>query len=251
MGIFKQMGLKFAMNLFQFTGWVLVLALAFNMPADFGSEYIHGAVYIARVVQIFQITDFYTAGFSVERFFQILGRLSAVYLFIHYCDLPSFLVLCVWSLSEIIRYLYYFLKYLPLVEWLRYTAFLVLYPIGFGCEALLAQKSIDLWKKEGKHPKLIVWARIHQIAGGLAFVYLYFYMLKQRSKRLNEKGKTKRDEVEGESEVKKKGTKEESKKSEVRKGEEEKTSEADTDKAKQRTVESEANSKKNKKESSK
>ncbi|GAA5931165.1 enoyl-CoA hydratase PHS1 [Sporobolomyces koalae] len=46
-----------------------------------------------------------------------------------------------WSFAEIIRYLHYATNLLkikvPLLEWIRYTAFYILYPVGAGSEATL------------------------------------------------------------------------------------------------------------------
>ena len=47
-------------------------------------------------------------------------------------------MLLIWSLAEVIRYPFYICKLLNIkfevIEWLRYNAFLVLYPIGFAAE---------------------------------------------------------------------------------------------------------------------
>merc|ERR1719491_829588 len=55
-----------------------------------------------------------------------------------YLDFGYVLLLLVWSMAEVIRYPFYICKLLGVrwtpIEWLRYNAFLVLYPIGFGAE---------------------------------------------------------------------------------------------------------------------
>lgn len=51
-------------------------------------------------------------------------------------------MLLAWSLTEVIRYSYYFLSLLsiklPFMDWLRYTTFYPLYPLGASSEAFIA-----------------------------------------------------------------------------------------------------------------
>lgn len=56
-----------------------------------------------------------------------------------------------WSLTEVPRYTYYALSLMgtqvpPVLTWLRYTTFYVLYPLGAGSEALVALSTIPEWK---------------------------------------------------------------------------------------------------------
>ncbi|TYJ51364.1 hypothetical protein B9479_008065, partial [Cryptococcus floricola] len=64
-------------------------------------------------------------------------------------DSPLFTtMLLAWSIAEVVRYSFYTLSLLPpasvpspitsLLTWLRYTSFLVLYPLGAGSEAFLS-----------------------------------------------------------------------------------------------------------------
>jgi very-long-chain (3R)-3-hydroxyacyl-CoA dehydratase len=84
---------------------------------------------------------------------QILARLFITYVVVD--KVPKlheskFLLplLLSWSVSDIIRYTYYFLKecnYIPYwIKFLRYSAFLGLYPIGMLCEALLILEAFKL-----------------------------------------------------------------------------------------------------------
>ncbi|GAA5959339.1 hypothetical protein JCM3765_006570 [Sporobolomyces pararoseus] len=77
---------------------------------------------------------------------QIASRLLIVwYICIIYPQVPQtpFYVSMVtaWSFAEIIRYLHYATNLLnikvPILEWIRYTAFYILYPVGAGSEATL------------------------------------------------------------------------------------------------------------------
>jgi very-long-chain (3R)-3-hydroxyacyl-CoA dehydratase len=51
-----------------------------------------------------------------------------------------------WSTTEVIRYLFYASSLAgidaPLLQWLRYTTFYVLYPLGAGSEAFLTYASL-------------------------------------------------------------------------------------------------------------
>ncbi|GAA6008309.1 hypothetical protein JCM11491_004431 [Sporobolomyces phaffii] len=77
---------------------------------------------------------------------QIASRLLIVwYVCIVYPQVPQtpFYVSMVtaWSFAEIVRYLHYATNLLdvkvPVLEWIRYTAFYILYPVGAGSEATL------------------------------------------------------------------------------------------------------------------
>ncbi|CUM66548.1 uncharacterized protein PRCAT00004217001 [Priceomyces carsonii] len=94
-----------------------------------------------------------------------------------------------WSLTEVIRYGFYIAKLLnhvpyPLM-WLRYSAFLVLYPVGLVCEASVVYLSLSLAKFASLgnlgYFYFLVFALLMYVPG---FLILYSYMLKQRSKVL-------------------------------------------------------------------
>lgn len=65
-------------------------------------------------------------------------------------------MLIAWSLSEIIRYSYFALKQVDAVpswlHWLRYSAFLVLYPVGISSEVAMTLQA--LW---GPAADLVTW----------------------------------------------------------------------------------------------
>ncbi|CAK9442393.1 uncharacterized protein LODBEIA_P61360 [Lodderomyces beijingensis] len=99
-----------------------------------------------------------------------------------------------WSITEIIRYGYYFWKLVSTsvpypITWLRYSAFFALYPLGLVCESLTVFNSYKV--VEARLPlysKFLKYALPLYIPG---FLYLYTYMIKQRAKVLRkEKKKT-------------------------------------------------------------
>ncbi|TYJ56815.1 hypothetical protein B9479_002425 [Cryptococcus floricola] len=173
-----------------------------------------------------------------SRVYTVWGVVEAVPQITH--DSPLFTtMLLAWSIAEVVRYSFYTLTLLPpasvpspiasLLTWLRYTSFLVLYPLGAGSEAflsfstlppfaLLAGKAIGLlpggavrdlvvkskigrevlwWvaKEGGKNVTGQEWGLMEGVRLVMFFVWwpslfaLYTYMLKQRKKVLG-KGKT-------------------------------------------------------------
>lgn len=178
----KEFGYKMSFNLFQLIGWILVLHLSLGLPQMFGDEQLHSSVIFARIVQVFQVTDFYTAGVNFPRVLQIGGRLSVLFAFTRRNSPVVFVMLLVFSVSEIIRYLYYIVRENPLFTWVRYNAFLVLYPIGFTCEALLAEFTIR--ERNYVHDGVYFWARGHQVFGVLGLAYNYLHLLRERRSKL-------------------------------------------------------------------
>jgi very-long-chain (3R)-3-hydroxyacyl-CoA dehydratase len=81
-------------------------------------------------------------------------------------------------LTEIVRYAYYATSLLkstpPVLTWLRYSMFLVLYPVGVASELAL------IWNADWMPFR---WLIVAAYAPG--FYMLYGYMLKQRGKILS------------------------------------------------------------------
>ncbi|KAK4123538.1 PTPLA-domain-containing protein [Parathielavia appendiculata] len=101
-------------------------------------------------------------------------------------------MLCAWSLTEVIRYTYFALKQVEAVpgwlHWLRYSAFLVLYPVGISSEV-----AMTLQAAFGPASALASWYPYALAAVMLSYIpgsfILYTHMLKQRKKYLGA-GKT-------------------------------------------------------------
>ncbi|GAB1320396.1 hypothetical protein MFIFM68171_10606 [Madurella fahalii] len=92
-----------------------------------------------------------------------------------------------WSMTEVIRYSYFALKQVEGVpswlHWLRYSAFLVLYPVGISSEVAMTLQalfgpaaSVAPW-----YPYALTAVLLSYIPGS---VILYSHMLKQRRKYL-------------------------------------------------------------------
>ncbi|KAK3295820.1 tyrosine phosphatase-like protein [Chaetomium fimeti] len=96
-------------------------------------------------------------------------------------------MLCAWSLTEVMRYSYFALKQINAVpawlHWLRYSAFLVLYPVGISSE--VAMTLAAMW---GPAADLASWYPMALTAVLAAYgpgsAILYAHMLKQRRRYL-------------------------------------------------------------------
>ncbi|KAH7436666.1 hypothetical protein KP509_05G030200 [Ceratopteris richardii] len=102
-----------------------------------------------------------------------------------------------WSLIEVIRYPQYALSTIGLcprwLTWLRYTAFIPLYPIGAWCgEVLLYYQALPYIKKSnlfGSFFDKLPFSYYNFIVAGLVlypflWLSLYMHMLKQRKIKL-------------------------------------------------------------------
>lgn len=129
----------------------------------------------------------------------LLGRFGDFSLELNFTSLVS-----AWSIAEIIRYGFFAFKELGidlyLMKWLRYTGFIVLYPVGVGSEismiwlALPTIKETHMWSIDmpntwnfGFDFYIMCWVAIASYIP--FFPQLYFYMLSQRKKVLGGKPK--------------------------------------------------------------
>ncbi|GJD08846.1 Very-long-chain (3R)-3-hydroxyacyl-CoA dehydratase 2 [Galdieria sulphuraria] len=113
-----------------------------------------------------------------------------------------------WSLAEIPRYLHYALSLTggrtTVATWLRYSVFLILYPLGAGSEMLLLYKAMPYIRDRGiwslKLPNKLNFAfDFYKVCWVLLFLYLpglpfmYVHMLRQRKKYLSNQHKRRSD----------------------------------------------------------
>jgi len=109
-------------------------------------------------------------------------------------------LLTAWTVTEIVRYLYYTLALLQAVPyvltWLRYTLFIVLYPMGVFGELNTIYNSLPVVKENRifsismPNPWNIIFNYYYFLIGTFAvyiiyFPQLYFHMMAQRRKVLN------------------------------------------------------------------
>jgi very-long-chain (3R)-3-hydroxyacyl-CoA dehydratase len=98
----------------------------------------------------------------------------------------------VWSMADMIRYAYYATlisvrsrnkqESASLLQWLRYSAFILLYPIGVLSEISLIVLAIPILARTGKTYPLALACAVPAYVPGLYM--LYTYMLRQRKKVL-------------------------------------------------------------------
>lgn len=87
-----------------------------------------------------------------------------------------------WAVTEVVRYSFYTTKLVKgtvpaWLNWLRYSLFIVLYPLGLVCEATVVYLSLVV--AQGNYYWFLVFALAVYVPGFLA---LYSYMWRQRRK---------------------------------------------------------------------
>lgn len=102
----------------------------------------------------------YTKGSALFPFLQVSGRNLVLFAVINseprIQDKPIILCLfLVWSAVELIRYPYYIItlvkKEISWLTWLRYTVWVVLYPMGFMCEGLVLLISLSYFEETKRY----------------------------------------------------------------------------------------------------
>ncbi|MBK9329646.1 MAG: protein tyrosine phosphatase-like domain-containing protein [Sphingobacteriales bacterium] len=184
-----------AYNLLQLGGWLAGLAC---LPFNFLIGY-----YIIALFQIYSLAEIVHAlkkwhnSSPLYSFLQIGARLfilffsyvlilSSVFSPLPWLNEVVYVMLTAWCLAEVIRYGYYvMLLFKKEYKWLiklRYTAFIILYPLGAGCECYLLYLIF--------HLNAILWIKILIIGVAILYVFmfpkLYLHLLRQRRKKLNE-----------------------------------------------------------------
>lgn len=101
-------------------------------------------------------------GSPVTSFIQVFGKSVVFFAFLASPAVPSVvtssmtsgLLLLAWSLADFIRFLFYFHNQIGLsmffVTWLRYSAWIILYPIGIACEGVTLLLNLDSIKSSGR-----------------------------------------------------------------------------------------------------
>lgn len=151
----------------EFVSWVQALAVLEVVHVIFGlvkSSVITTAMQVASRLAII---------WGVVRLFPASGASVAF----------STMVLA-WAITECIRYPYYFFalqgRVPPILEWIRYTAFIALYPLGAISEAWLAYRALpaaQFW-----HPYYALFLKVLLLIYPPSFYVLYMHMWKQRRK---------------------------------------------------------------------
>ncbi|KAF5270294.1 hypothetical protein FQA39_LY08405 [Lamprigera yunnana] len=108
-------------------------------------------LHILQFSEVILVLIKWTSGSLITSFIQIGGRIAIILLLIdpepriQVDPVVSYLYL-IWSSIEIIRYPFYIAQVckinLSLLTWLRYSAWIVLYPLGLSSEVIIVYKSI-------------------------------------------------------------------------------------------------------------
>ncbi|KAF2931143.1 hypothetical protein DAI22_05g187700 [Oryza sativa Japonica Group] len=143
-----------------------------------------------------------SASFGTDEFCGILGGIEQI----HVQSSPSvFITFMAWSISEVIRYSHYALTTLkvcpPWLTYLRYTAFIPLYPIGVGPGEMWTMYQALPFVKERKlysgffgkfsmsyHSFLVAVLAVYPFL----WMKLYLHVFKQRRSKLGKSGGAKK-----------------------------------------------------------
>ncbi|CDF37580.1 unnamed protein product [Chondrus crispus] len=137
-------------------------------------------------------------------FVQCLGRyVVLVYVvepiaFMHSAWVTT-IMLFAWALADVVRYLFYIQSYLSrpwqTVLWLRYSLFLILYPIGIVCEWLIYYFTLEYVDSQELFAVRLpnawnfafdfgIWNRIVLLMYLYFGVFMFTHMVQQRKKKL-------------------------------------------------------------------
>lgn len=204
-------------NLIQALGWTVILVkLLFHLLEH--ETYVGLYSEVGVLLQVFQtmaVLEVVHAAVGLVRSnplitgVQVMSRLGVVWGILHQVteshDKIGFPLVCIaWSVTEVIRYSYYMgaiVAYTPFIlQYLRYTLFIVLYPLGVVGEILSIYKSLPyIGEREILSVSLPNRANMsfnyYYVLIVIMFTYipgfpqLYFHMLGQRKKILGEKPK--------------------------------------------------------------
>ncbi|CAI5981861.1 unnamed protein product [Closterium sp. NIES-64] len=186
-----------AYNLAQAAGWAAALAAMMHSAVTTASiaGAFHSAwplVWLVRSGVVAPLVQWVGRSFVL---FAVVGRTPALH-----THAALFVLLAVWCCSEVIRYPQYALSLLGTcpraLTWLRYSAFIPLYPIGmFGGEMVLIYSAIPFVKAD--RPLDFLFAALpfdcHHVlmvilaAYPLFWLHLYTHMFRQRRAKLHPK----------------------------------------------------------------
>lgn len=139
-------------NLLQFAGWSVVLATG---RMDF--------LCFFQTIQLLEVLHCMLGlvkSSAMQTFMQILSRLLVVWCaLVPYPETQEILgfkmILWAWPLAETTRYIYYAFNLMNLniyiFTWLRYTLFIILYPLGVSGELLILYKLLQIIQKTGQY----------------------------------------------------------------------------------------------------
>lgn len=202
----------FGYNAVQFFGWsFLLVKTALGLSKNLTNNQLYNLVeFELQFFQTLALLEVVNAAASLVRspiittVKQVASRVSIVWLVLYIVELSRHslgvpLILIAWSITEVVRYSFYALTILNkvpvLLQWMRYTFFIVLYPMGALGEILIilaalpevaVKKHLTLEMPNAFNFAFSYWWFLVLFAGfyPIGFPSLYLYMLKQRTKIL-------------------------------------------------------------------
>ncbi|XP_049367058.1 uncharacterized protein LOC125831973 isoform X2 [Solanum verrucosum] len=205
----------FSYNFLQFLGWTLAL---FRILSNFISTNSVTGVYASagELICLLQCCAFLEVIHGaigivptgvVLPLMQWSGRthflLAIVRQIVEVQESPSvFITFSAWSLSEVIRYSHYALSCIGsppyLITYLRYTAFILLYPVGVGPgEIWLMYQALPFIKTRNLYADTLPFSyynfvKVLLLLYPLLWLKLYLHLFKQRRSKLGKYHKTKK-----------------------------------------------------------
>ncbi|XP_044262033.1 very-long-chain (3R)-3-hydroxyacyl-CoA dehydratase [Tribolium madens] len=202
-------------NLFMYVGFMYVVCVLSVRYIKEGSDSFPGtyaaagsAMCFLQLIQILEVMHplfGYVKGGAFVPALQVGGRFFVLILMLEFeprlQTMPVvFYLFMTWSAIEIIRYPYYMSQLLKkengLLTWLRYTAWIVLYPIGFICEGVIIFRNLifmeqdNTWSVTISTPfeftfKFATVLRLYLLIGMIPGMYtLMSHMYKQRKLKI-------------------------------------------------------------------
>ncbi|XP_075264035.1 very-long-chain (3R)-3-hydroxyacyl-CoA dehydratase hpo-8-like [Convolutriloba macropyga] len=205
-------------NFVQFLGWSYILGLcglSVFTNDGFKEMYTYEVEFALKIFQTLAFLEVVHAllglvkSNAVQTLGQVFSRNYIVWLIVE--QVPSAksspgipLLLFAWSITEVVRYSFYALQVMGkgvyLITWLRYTMFIVLYPMGvlgemwtvYSAQPLIRQNqilSLSMPNRANFAFSFYQATWMQQFLWPLGLYQLYTYMLRQRSKVIGGAGK--------------------------------------------------------------
>ncbi|EGG19943.1 hypothetical protein DFA_07051 [Cavenderia fasciculata] len=203
-------------NSFQALGWYyliisMIMRFLFQGTSSIFTTFMSlgSIVCTLQVVAFLEILHVYfglvKSGSIMPTIFQVFGRNHVLlwalcYVYPAQEHWSVFLMCATWGVSELIRYPYYIASTLnecpKFLEWLRYNAFIVLYPLGFAAENILWYQMLPIILARKIHFLIMpnsynfsfnyyYFALVWIISTLLLFPQQYLYMFSLRKKKMS------------------------------------------------------------------
>ncbi|CAF3319614.1 unnamed protein product [Rotaria socialis] len=202
-------------NLFQFMAylWVftrLIMHFISNGHLSNGYKLVENPIKLCQSLSVLEIVHpliGFTKGDWFSPLMQCFGRNLILFIVINFnqqIKLSPFIsyLFLVWSFVELYRYPYYGIRLLNkdnrIITWLRYTIWIILYPLGAFIEGVIVYKSIDYYHSNGYFslalPNKInfsfnfaLFLRIYLVLLPIGLLQMMKHMWNQRKKTLRKK----------------------------------------------------------------